>query len=168
VDCEDARLERSGRVVTVELRAATAADSEFCYQLHKAALGPYVAAIWGWDDQTQRASHARVFNPDRWQIITARGVDIGMIDVERRPDEIYLGRIEISPDYQGRGIGTSLVSALIAEASRNGQALALEVLSVNERAYALYERLGLVEVGRHGDNNVKIAMRYLPSSATEL
>jgi hypothetical protein len=31
----------------VALRPATPADREFCYQLHKAAMGEYVTAIWG-------------------------------------------------------------------------------------------------------------------------
>jgi ribosomal protein S18 acetylase RimI-like enzyme len=151
-------------VSTVELRAVSDADSEFCYQLHKAAMGAYVTAIWGWDEQTQRDFHARAFNPDRWQIITDDGVDIGMIDVEYRPGEIYLARIEICPDHQGRGIGTGLITALMAEAGQKGRAFALDVLTVNERAHALYQRLGLAEVARHGDNNVKIAMRYTPPS----
>jgi ribosomal protein S18 acetylase RimI-like enzyme len=148
---------------TIKLRAATNADNEFCYQLHKAALGPYVSAIWGWDEEKQRASHARAFNPDRWQIITDDGADIGMLDVVYRPDEIYLGRIEICPDHQGRGIGTRLISALMTEATQKGQALTLEVLTVNERAHALYLRLGMTEVGRHGENNIKIDMRYRQS-----
>jgi ribosomal protein S18 acetylase RimI-like enzyme len=148
-------------MTAIELRAATNADSEFCYRLHKAALGEYVAAIWGWDEQRQREFHARAFNPDRWQIITDDGVDIGMLDVEYRPHEIYLSRIEICPDHQGRGIGTRLISTLMAEATLRKQALALDVLTVNERARALYQRLGLTEAGRHGDNNIKIAMRYI-------
>jgi hypothetical protein len=40
----------------IALRAATPGDSEFCYQLHKAAMGGYITAIWGWDEQEQRAS----------------------------------------------------------------------------------------------------------------
>ena len=82
-----------------------------------------------------------------------------MLDVEYRPDEIYLGRIEILPDYQGRGIGSRLINALIDEAAQKGQDLVLEVLTVNHRAHALYQRLGLREVGRHGDGNIKIVMR---------
>ena len=31
----------------VALRPATPADSEFCYQLHKAAMRSYVTATWG-------------------------------------------------------------------------------------------------------------------------
>jgi ribosomal protein S18 acetylase RimI-like enzyme len=146
-------------MTAIELRPATPADSEFCFQLHKAAMGDYITAIWGWDEQRQRGFEVRSFNPDRWQIITADGADIGMIDVERRPTEIYLSRIEIHPDYQGRGIGTRLVSALIDEAGQRGQDLVLEVLTVNHRAQALYQRLGMTEVARHGDNNIKIVMR---------
>ena len=143
----------------VTLRPATPADSEFCFQLHKAAMSGYITAIWGWDEQRQRDAHTRKFNPRRWQIITANGTDIGMIDVEYRPAEIYLSRIEIHHDYQGRGIGTRLISALLDEARRNGQDLVLDVFAVNHRAQALYQRLGMTEVARHGDGNIKITMR---------
>ena len=143
----------------VTLRPATPADSEFCFQLHKAAMGDYVTTIWGWDEQRQRDSHTRKFDPGRWQIIAAHGADIGMIDVEYRPAEIYLSRIEIHPDYQGRGIGTRLISALLDEARHKGQDLVLDVLAVNRRAQALYQKLGMTEVARHGDGNIKITMR---------
>ena len=148
-------------VTPIALRPATPADSEFCYQLHKAAMGGYITATWGWDEQVQRDFHARAFNPDRWQIITAGGADIGMLDVEYRPGEIYLARIELHPDHQGHGIGTRLVSALIDEARQKGQDLILDVLTVNRRAQALYQRLGMTEVARHGDGNIKITMRAL-------
>jgi ribosomal protein S18 acetylase RimI-like enzyme len=146
-------------MTSIALRSATPADSEFCFQLHKAAMGGYITAIWGWDEQVQRSFHARGFDPGRWQIITVGGTDIGMINVEYRPTEIYLSRIEIHPEHQGRGIGTRLVSALIGEARQNGQDLVLDVLTVNHRALALYQRLGMTEVARHGDNDIKITMR---------
>jgi GNAT superfamily N-acetyltransferase len=145
-------------MTTVALRPATPADSEFCYQMHKAAMGSYVTATWGWDEHVQREHHARAFNPSRWQIITAGGTDIGMLDIEHRPDEIYLARVEIHPDHQGHGIGTRLVSVLLDEARQNGKALVLDVLAVNHRAQALYQRLGMTEVARHGDDNIKITM----------
>jgi ribosomal protein S18 acetylase RimI-like enzyme len=122
-------------------------------------MGDYVTAIWGWDEQAQRDFHARAFNPDLWQIIMADGADIGMLAVEYRPAEMYLGRIEIQPSHQGRGIGTRLITALIDQARQKGQDLVLDVLIVNHRAQALYQRLGLTEVARHGDNNIKITMR---------
>jgi ribosomal protein S18 acetylase RimI-like enzyme len=127
-------------------------------------MGDDISAIWGWDEQVQRDFHARAFNPGRWQIITADGTDIGMIDVEYGPAEIYLSRIEVHPSHQGRGFGSRLVSALIDEATGKGQDLVLDVLTVNRRARALYERLGMTEVARHGAGNIKIRMRYSPGA----
>jgi ribosomal protein S18 acetylase RimI-like enzyme len=144
----------------ITLRPATPADSEFCFQLHKAAMGSYITAIWGWDEQVQRDFHARAFDPGRWQIITADGADIGMLDVDYRPGEIYLARIEIHPGHQGRGVGTRLISALIDEARRRGQDLVLEVLAINQRAYDLYHRLGMNDEASHGDDKLKITMRF--------
>jgi len=149
-------------MTVIALRPATRTDSEFCFQLHKAAMGDYVAANWGWDDKTQRDHHARAFDADprRWQIISANGTDIGALQVERRPEEIYLGRIEIHPDQQGRGFGTRLIRALIDEAAQQDQDLVLEVLGNNERAQALYRRLGLAEVARTDQGgHEKITMR---------
>jgi len=145
-------------VTDIALRSATAADSEFCFQLHKAAMGEYVAAIWGWDEERQRSYHQRRFDPASWQIITADGADIGMLDVEYRPAEIYLSRIEVLPAYQGLGIGTGLITALIGEAGQRGQDLVLHVLVVNTRAHTLYQRLGMREVARDIEN-VRIMMR---------
>jgi ribosomal protein S18 acetylase RimI-like enzyme len=110
---------------------------------------------------TSRSSVSSTAAPStrgRWQIITAGGSDIGMLDVEYRPGEIYLSRIEIHPDYQGRGIGTRLIGALTAEARQKVQDLVLDVLTVNRRAQALYRRLGMAETARHSDN-IKITMR---------
>ncbi|GHE47499.1 hypothetical protein GCM10017771_68360 [Streptomyces capitiformicae] len=82
---------------TVDLRPATPADSEFCFQLHKAAMGSYVTAVWGWDDEDQRAHHERSFRPGRWQIITVDGTDAGLLIVEYGATDVYLGRIELHP-----------------------------------------------------------------------
>jgi ribosomal protein S18 acetylase RimI-like enzyme len=148
-----------GGTPAIALRPASAADSEFCYQLHKAAMGGYVSALWGWDEQVQREFHARAFTPGRWRIITAAGAVIGVLDVDYRTSEIFLSRIEIHPAYQGRGIGTRLISELLGQARQQGQDLVLEVLAVNHRAHALYQRLGLREVTRYGEGNIKIIMR---------
>ena len=124
-------------------------------------MGDYITATWGWDEQVQRGFHARAFNPGRWQIITVGGA---IRHARRRiPPRRDLPRPHRSPPcYQGRGIGTRLISALIDEARQTGQDLVLEVLAVNHRARALYQRLGMTEVARDGDSNTKIIMRLTP------
>jgi ribosomal protein S18 acetylase RimI-like enzyme len=83
-----------------------------------------------------------------------------MIDLERRSNELYLWRIEILPEYQGRGIGTLLIGKLINTSSENGEDFILDVLTVNHRAYALYQRLGMTEIAKHGEDDIKIRMRH--------
>ncbi|RZQ63868.1 GNAT family N-acetyltransferase [Amycolatopsis suaedae] len=144
----------------ISLRPATPADSEFCFQLHKAAMGDYVAAIWGWDDEDQRGYHERGFDPARWQIVVVDGTDAGILVVEYRANEVYLGRIELDPRYQGRGIGAQLIRSVVDIAARRDQDLVLDVLAVNTRAQAFYQRHGFQETGRHGENDRKIRMRF--------
>jgi ribosomal protein S18 acetylase RimI-like enzyme len=143
---------------SIALRPAAAADDEYCFALHKAAMGGYVSQVWGWDEQIQRAFHARVFAPGRWQIVTLDGWDVGMLDVEHRAGEICLARLEVHPDHQGRGIGSRVIRTLLDEARGRGEKLSLDVLVVNHRAHALYRRLGLHDVARHGENDERIRM----------
>jgi ribosomal protein S18 acetylase RimI-like enzyme len=154
-------------MTSVALRPAAPADAEFCFGLHEAAMGGYITAIWGWDEQVQRDFHARGFRPDRWQIITVDGADAGMLDVEYQPDAVYLSRIELLPGYQGRGVGTGLIRTLIAAAHRRGQPLELDVLAVNQRAQALYRRLGLREVPSSDGDPLRLRMLAAPGQAAE-
>ena len=103
------------------LRPATPADAEFCYRLHKAAMGELHHGDLG----VGRAGPARVSR--------ARLQPAPMADHHRRgrpmsacwmsttvPGEIYLSRIEIHPGHQGHGIGTRLISALHRRSTAQG------------------------------------------------
>ena len=121
----------------VRLRPATADDFEFFFDLHKRSLGPYVDQVWGWDDDDQRAYLERNIAPEHTQVIVVDGVDIGRLNVEDRDDEVFLGLIEITPDYQGRGIGAQLIQTLLDDAFAQDKRVRLNVLQVNTRAYQL-------------------------------
>ncbi|WP_405000776.1 GNAT family N-acetyltransferase [Kitasatospora cathayae] len=55
--------------------------------------------------------------------MTADGTEVGMLHVEHRPTEIYLARIELHPDHQGRGIGSRLIRSLLHQARQQGRDL---------------------------------------------
>jgi hypothetical protein len=57
----------------VTLRPATPADSEFCFQLHKAAMGEYITTIWGWNEQRQRDSHTASSSQDTGRSLPPTG-----------------------------------------------------------------------------------------------
>jgi GNAT superfamily N-acetyltransferase len=151
----DRRPSRTGPL-EIALRPAGLEDSEFCFRLHKAAMGEYVRSIWGWDEQLQRDYHDRGFVPGRWQIITVDRADVGVISVEYNPSCIYLARIEIHPGHQGRGIGSQLIRDLLDQAAASGRSVALDVFSINDRAPLPPARLHLhraIRAPRHQDQN---------------
>ena len=104
----------------------------------------YVDATWGWEDSDQRRRFDAAFDPDRLAVVMVEGEPVGVLRVERRPDEVFLSAIEVAPAWQGRGIGTRLVSEVIGDAG--SLPVTLQVLRVNP-ARALYERLGFAVSG---------------------
>ncbi len=129
----------------IQLRPATSADYDFLYDLHRAALKTYVEQIWGWDEEWQRQHFKEHFAPAKRQIIRREGVDVGAFFVEERADSLFLAYIAILPEYQRRGIGTTLIRELLDEAARKDIPVTLHVLKSNP-ARSLYERLGFAVV----------------------
>jgi ribosomal-protein-alanine N-acetyltransferase len=63
--------------------------------------------------------------------------------------EAMVQTLAVRRDHWGRGIGRSLLTALLEESKRRGaHTIALEVRADNERAQALYRRFGFESIGR--------------------
>lgn len=74
---------------------------------------------------------------------------LGFLSDEIDNDNFLLDGICVAADRHGQGIGSALMSAIAAEARLRGYAsVRLDVVEGNERARALYERLGFVETRR--------------------
>ena len=144
------------------LRRITEADFEWAFELHKAAMGEYVARTWGWDEDFQRQFFAEAFDRQPRQVIQVAGHDVGVVVIEDRPDDLYLGLIELWPAWQGQGLGTDILRSLLRHATDAGKPLSLHVLKTNPRAAALYEREGLRVVG---SEEAKLLMRTSSSGA---
>jgi ribosomal protein S18 acetylase RimI-like enzyme len=142
----------------VSLRASSWDDAAFLYHLLKASMQSYVAQTWGWDEQWQQAYFQKTFDPARNQIIVMAGQDVGVISVEKGEQEVFLSRLYILPEYQGRGIGTQLIKRVLAEAFGDNLPVSLRVLRVNP-AKELYERLGFVVVE---ETDVRYLMKATP------
>ena len=103
-------------------------------------MGEIIIEVFGpWDEDVQRGFHDRWFDPDRVRIIQADGTDVGVLDHDDA--EGYLARIEILPDWQGLGIGSSIIGDLLAAARARGGAIGLHAFTASP-VMRLYERLG--------------------------
>jgi ribosomal-protein-alanine N-acetyltransferase len=61
----------------------------------------------------------------------------------------YISDLWVGPQYQGRGVGSSIIAELIARMCGDGlQEAGIEVVEANLGALKLYQRLGFTEVWR--------------------
>lgn len=144
------------------LRPVTEQDYDFLYDLHKVAMRDYIEPIWGWHEEWQQEYFRRKFEPQRRRIIQVDGRDAGVLVVEWREDEIYLGLIELLPEFQRRGIGAAVVTDLLARARARRLPLALHVLKTNTPARRLYERLGFAIIE---EEEIRYRMHCAPETA---
>jgi GNAT superfamily N-acetyltransferase len=110
------------------LRPATPDDRPFLLALHGATMRESVEAIWGWDDAVQERFFDNRFRPGVDQVIRVHSEDVGLLSIEDRPDELFLGLVQLAPAWQQRGIGTSILRRLLADASAAGKPFTLQVL----------------------------------------
>ena len=131
----------------IQLRPATEDDVEFCYVVKKEAIGPYVTAIWGWDEAFQREFHRTDFELTRPDVVVYRGLDIGTFEITRHADHVHLGEFYLFRQFQRQGIGTVLLRRVLDEAIEKDWPVRLEVLK-NNPVRSLYQRHGFVISGQ--------------------
>ncbi len=82
------------------IRDAISEDFEFYKSLHHELFKELVTPIWGWEPQRQLEIVKRQFEPDKIQVIQVGKTDIGVVQVEEKPDEFFLSQLWITSDYQ--------------------------------------------------------------------
>ena len=150
--------------MNLHTRPAMESDSRFLYELHKAALGPYVEATWGWDEEFQRRWFDERFDPPANEVILVDDAPVGCLRVTDRPDCVFLDYIALTPERQRQGLGTHLLRETQDRAIARGLPVRLSVLKANP-ARALYERLGFRVTG---DDEVRWFMEFVSYSADRL
>lgn len=113
------------------------------------------------DYDKEYADYLQKFDPEKIQVITYDGKDIGRLRVVRTPESIYIGGVQLLPEFQGKGIGKAIFCDIIAESESAGIPIDLEVHHVNEPAIAFYKKLGFREMGETETGN-QMKMQYLP------
>ncbi|NIA26012.1 MAG: GNAT family N-acetyltransferase [Gammaproteobacteria bacterium] len=85
----------------------------------------------------------RRFTPGRVLVAEIGGQVVGWIFLTRSDGELCIGQLAVSPPSQCRGVGTSLVDAVIADALRGGErSILLSTQADVEWNQPWYERIG--------------------------
>ncbi len=125
----------------ITLRPARPDDYEFTKQIYYETMRWIIERLFGWDQEREDKKFAAQFKLEEVRIITADGRDVGWIQTLPLEDSLYLGQLYVVPALQRRGIGTEVLTRLIAEARGQGKAITLSVVKINP-ARKLYENHG--------------------------
>jgi ribosomal protein S18 acetylase RimI-like enzyme len=144
----------------VTLRPITDADLGFLLQLYATTRADELAQV-PWTDEQKAAFVVQQFQAQhawwqehyagaRFDLVLVDGDPAGRLYVDVWAREIRIVDIALMPAYRGSGIGTMLLRRVSDEGDAAGKPVSIHVEVFNP-ARRLYERLGFVEKGAHGD-----------------
>ncbi|NBF09678.1 GNAT family N-acetyltransferase [Pseudomonas sp. Fl4BN1] len=142
------------------LRLQTGNDQALLGDLYLSRRWAEVSAVPGWSDAQRRAfllsqeqlqrSHYHQHYPEAaFLIVDYAGTAIGRLCVDQDPSAVRIVDIALLPQWQGRGIGSRLLHAVLHLADSQGLACHLSV-EHSSPARRLYERLGFQVCGEAG------------------
>ena len=143
------------------LRDATNDDIEFIFQLRTQTMKKDFDNTFGWDEDEQWKRAADKIQYAK--VIMINQTDIGVIKVIPKIKELHLHQMQILPDYQGKGIGSQLVSQVLEHAKNESVPVTLLVLK-GAAAKRIYDRFGFSVVNEYENNYM---MRWQPKSLDE-
>ena len=144
----------------VWMRAAVPADVDLVAGLKERVLRQDLERLVGWDPARSRARVVEHFSTAHTRMIVVDGAVAGTITLRSDEDALWLEMFYLEAAHQGRGIGTAVLRAVLAETSPERE-LRLQVL-VGSAAQRLYERHGFV--AEHEDG-VDVWMRRVPGGS---
>lgn len=146
-------------------------DHAFLFRLYASTRAEELAQT-GWSDAekesflrfqfaAQHRFYMEHFADADFDLVLEDGVTVGRLYNDRRDDEIRIIDIALLPEHRGRGIGSTLLEAVLAEAAEAGKPVRIHVESFNP-AMRLYERLGFRKID---ENGVYHMMEWSPDDA---
>ncbi len=141
------------------LRPITPDDQDLLYRLYVSTRWKELAQVPWTEEQklaflrqqfdAQHAYWTENYRGATFDVVLMDGVPAGRLYVARWERELRIVDIALFPEHRGRGLGTTLLRRVFAEAEAVGKATSIHVEIFNP-ARALYERLGFRLVEEKG------------------
>jgi len=152
---QQATLPAGGR-----LRPQNADDLAFLRELFVSRRWAEVSAVPGWSDaqrraflysqaELQRQHYERHYPEAQWLVVEQAGQPIGRLCLHQQANDLRIVDIAVLPAWQGRGLGTTLLQAILARVDALGHSCSLSV-ELGSRARCLYQRLGFQDADESG------------------
>jgi ribosomal protein S18 acetylase RimI-like enzyme len=162
--------------MTVTLRDVTEEDRDFLRDVYATTRAAEMEMV-PWSDEQKQAFVDFQFNAQdtyyrekfplaQYSVILLDQTPVGRIYVLREEQEIRILDITVLPEYRKRGIGSHLVTNLLEEAKRAGEAVQIYVESFNP-SRALFERFGFSAISEEGIN-VLFEWRHTPGESASV
>jgi GNAT superfamily N-acetyltransferase len=124
------------------LRPAEAADLEWMVELRAVVLRPDLRRLGRYDPTRVRQRLRDSFVPEHtFVVLGADGGPLGCVALRPGEDAWWLEHFFVSPEVQGRGLGSAVLAELLARADAASATVRLNVLQ-GSSARRLYERHG--------------------------
>ncbi len=132
--------------VAFELKLARGEDLEELVALRIEAMRESLLALGRFDPKRARERLASQFDAACTRHIEVAEQRVGFFVVKERDGEWWLEHFYVRPSLQGRGLGSAVLSRVLAEADARGLSVTLTALR-GSAANRFYQRHGFVQVG---------------------
>jgi len=137
------------------MRQAKDSDLEFLKKLRSETMDEYLKKEGLPVDETSHLKRIQ-YHFDAANILNIHGKPIGLFKYYEDARICHVIQVQILPQYQGKGIGKSILSTLQKQARKEDKSVNLSVLKSNPAKH-LYERLGFTVISQ-SDN--EFTMQY--------
>lgn len=129
---------------TITYRKASENDLDYLLDLRTKTMNPHYADS---NLPTDRETTLQriLYQFDKAHIILLNNKPAGLLKVSRTKDKTEVLQLQIDPDQQGKGLGKTILTEILKEASSEKKTVSLSVLKTN-KAQHLYTSLGFKTV----------------------
>lgn len=118
-----------------------AISREDAFSLYAQSLRPYIEAVYGWDEKSQRERFAGSYPSEGLFSLYRAKEDIGLLAL--RGPGLHVALLLIRPEFQNQGLGREVM----AELHNRNQTITLSSFKLNTHAVRFYQALGYTIIG---------------------